>query len=456
MTSSRHHMVIIAALAMLPGALPAQAQGPDRGGDRQAPLTLHGAVQRALETHPALSAARAAHDAAGQAVGIATAERFPQLTVQAGLTRFEEPMIVAPLHGFDPARPPEFSRTLTGGALGFSYALFDGGARGARVAGAQADARAAAAALGAAESELMAVVARTYLAALSARDVLDAQRQGVAALEAERDRVQQLLAAGSAAQVQLLRVRAALAEAEAARVSAAAALDLAERGLARLLGVDAATTRTDRLAAVTLADTIPGERDDLLVRAGASNDRIEQARWRMDAARRDHRAAVAAWFPRLDVVGGYQGFGTTAEVTAEWQAGVRLSYALFAGGGRARRVAAATARQRAAEERLRLTELETAQAVDGALSAVWESRARVAAHESAVRHLTEVARIELLTLEAGAGTEADFLQAEAAARRARAALADVRHAEIGARVELARLTGELTPAWLTRVLENRP
>lgn len=455
MTASRHHLAIVASLATL--ALPAGSRLAGQELDPPARLTLGAAVERALAYHPRVRAVQWAEQGAAAGLGVAAAERFPQLALQATLTRFEEPMIVAPLHGFDPTRPPEFSQTLAQGIVSLSYTLFDGGARGARVASARADLEAAGAGLAATEAELVADVARSYLGVLTARGIHEAQEQGITALAAERARVEQLLAEGTAAQVQLLRVQAALAEAEAARVSAVADLGLAERRLARLLGVDLGRARAPLLEEVRFAEVGPPERDAALASAARQNERLAEARWRFAGVQRDRRAAVAAWFPRLEVVGGYLGFGSrSGDLTTEWQAGVRLSYPIFAGGGRAHRVAAASARARSAEQQVRLVELETAEAADRAVSAVVEQRARVAAQESAVRHLSEVARIELLSLEAGAGTEADYLQAEAALRRARAALVAARHAEIVARIELAHVSGTLTPAWLTSVLDGAP
>jgi outer membrane protein TolC len=87
---------------------------------------------------------------------------------------------------------------------------------------------------------------------------------------------------------------------------------------------------------------------------------------------------------------------------------------------------------------------------------VSESRARADAVETAVQHLDEVARIEQLALEAGAGTQTDFLRADADLRRARAQLIEARHQEILARVRLARTTGELSLEWLAGTLEAMP
>ena len=69
----------------------------------------------------------------------------------------------------------------------------------------------------------------------------------------------------------------------------------------------------------------------------------------------------------------------------------------------------------------------------------------------------EVVRIERLSLDVGSGTQSDYLDAEAGLLRARASLVEARHAAVTARIELARITGELSLDWLTRTLvESRP
>jgi len=57
-------------------------------------------------------------------------------------------------------------------------------------------------------------------------------------------------------------------------------------------------------------------------------------------------------------------------------------------------------------------------------------------------------------VQVGSGTETDYLDAEATLLSNRAALVQARHAEIAARIELARVTGVLTPEWLTRTVSQ--
>jgi outer membrane protein TolC len=70
--------------------------------------------------------------------------------------------------------------------------------------------------------------------------------------------------------------------------------------------------------------------------------------------------------------------------------------------------------------------------------------------------MTEVARIEKLSLDVGSGTQTDYLSAEADLLAARANLVNARYREIVTRVDLARITGQLSLEWLAQNLESRP
>jgi outer membrane protein TolC len=431
----------------------AAAQEPAEGGK----LTLSDAVALAQQTHPSVGVARAGEEAAFAAVGRATSRWWPQLGTQASVMRYDEPMLVAPLHGFGPEQIAqiEFERTLIQGNVSLAWTLYDGGARGARIRGARAEAAGASAGLAATEMGLTTRVAVAYLRVLTARGILDSQDRQIEALSAERRRVEQFLAEGQAAEVELLRVDAALAEAEAGRVAVVAQLDLAERELARLVDLPVAQTRVERLTRVGLAETArPADREQLVERAAANNPELERLRRDVDAAEANHRLAKATWIPRFDVTSGYQAFSSDAgNVSGLWNVGIMLSYPLFTGGERSKTVGLARAGSDAAREQLRLLELQIDNDVDRALNAALETNAMVEALSRAVQHQTEVVRIEQLSLEAGAATQTDYLRAEANLARARSVLVEAEHAEIAAWVELARVAGDLPPAWLDRNVE---
>jgi len=411
-------------------------------------LTLQAAADSALASHPSLGGANARMDAAEAGRAGARAALFPSLAANGTLSRFEEPMVVAPLHGFDPAHPPSFDRTLVQGQLGVDWTLWDGGARGARIRGAEATEEAMTSRKDATTMELLQNVVTAYTGVLGTRELQAAAARQVEALEAERERADQRLAQGTAARVDVLRAEAALLDARAQKATADAQAGLAERNLARLMGVPA-----ESVAGRPLADLSPRPAP---ADTGATDPRVTAARRAVDAARARLDVERAGRFPHLSAAAGLQDYGSGAgEHVAEWQAGVRVSWPLFTGGARAAAIRSAGAEVRASEEDLRLTELSVAASLDAADAAVSESVARARALEASVAQWEEVARIEALSLETGAGVQQDYLRAEAALFQARAGHARARYDEILARVGRARAQGRLDRAWIDEALEIR-
>ena len=420
-------------------------------------LTLAAAVERALAQFPSVEAARARQRQAEAALGEARAGRGPRGRLTASATQFEEPMVVTPIHGFGPGLFPEFDKTLFQSQLTVSYTLYDGGATGARIRAAGSQLGSAGAALGAAEQVLAEQVAAAYLTALGKARVLAAHDTRLAALEAELARAQLRLKAGKAPQVEVLRAEAALAGARSQRVSLSAALDNAERDLARLLGVPPEDTRAPRLAGTALAEPAPPDRE-ALARAGIeASPEVAQARAQLAVADANVKLAESALKPELRAVGNLNDWGSSqGHAATEWNAGFQLTVPLFDSGATSRRIAVAEAALRAAAEQVRLAETQVRQDVDRAAAAAEEAQARVESLEKAAERYAEVARVQKLLLDNGAGTQTDYLNAEADLLAARASLAEAEQSVILARVDLARAAGQLTPAWLQANLETKP
>jgi outer membrane protein TolC len=429
---------LCAALAFctLPPALGAQS------------LTLGAAADSALASHPSVGAARARVDAAAANGFAARAARFPSLAANGSLTRFQEPMVVAPLHGFDPMDPPSFDRTLVQGHLGLDYTLWDGGARGARIRGTEAAEGAENARMDATTVALLDDVVAAYTGVLGARELQAATARQVDALAAEHDRADQRLREGTAARVEVLRAEAALLDARAQQATADARAGLAERNLARLMGV-----APEAVVGATLEDVAPGASADTVP---GTDPRIAAARRAAAAAEARLDVERAGRFPRLSAGAGLQNYGSGAgEYVTEWQAGMKVSWPLFTGGARAAAIRSAEADVRAAREELRRMELAVAGALDAANASVVESSARARALDASVAQWEEVARIEALSLATGAGVQQDYLRAEAALFQARAGRARARYDEILALMGRARAQGRLDRTWIDDALEIR-
>jgi outer membrane protein len=327
---------VLAVASGLRAQVPAGAGGPDRAGAVAAAprLTLDDALGAALATHPALAAAEAGVERADAGRSDAFSAWLPSLSLDAGLTRYENPMVVAPLHGLDFANPPHFDNLLAQGGLSLGWTVFDAG-RGARYGRAQALEGVARAGARSAEQQVLADVARAYLRVGSTREVLDAHDRGVAALQGERDRAAQVLQQGRAARVTLLRAEAALAQAQADREAARMDAELAERDLARLMGVPPERVAGAPLQAVRLvADTLPSRAEALDLAQQASPE-LESVRGQAQAARAGRSESRALWLPRVQLLARLSQYGSNQySPTHEWQGGVQVSYPLFTGGAR--------------------------------------------------------------------------------------------------------------------------
>ena len=432
-------------------------------------LTLTQAADAALATHPSVLASQGRLEGAQAGRSAARAAYLPSISGTTGLTRHAEPMVVAPLHGFDPTSPPDFDRTLIQSQLGVDFTLFDGGARRARVRGAEAAEAATELGADATVQDVLEAVTRGYTAVLATRAVADAAQRQEEALASELDRARQRLQEGTAARVEVLRAEAALLDAQAQRASAASSVSLAERGLARLMGAapgnlagrpleDVAPTSSapDGESAAVGVSTVSGPSAASGSPPPFEDPRVTAARRSLDGAMARLSQEKATRLPTLRASAGLLNFGSgLGEYTTEWQAGVRLSWPLFTGGAREASIRRADADVTVAREELRAMELAMANEMDAADAALAEATARAAALDASVTQWEEVARIEALSLETGAGVQQDFLRAQAAPFQARAGRARAYYDQLLALVGRARAQGRLDRGWMDDALEIR-
>ena len=442
------------ALTLIPSGI--LGQGAAEPGSQSARvLTLPAAVALALDHHPAIGEARAQLEVAAGVLRQAGAARFPSVSTDASLARYQKPSLVAPLHGFDPTMAPAFDKNLVRGNLTVGYSIYDGGARGARIAQAESGEGMAFAGQASSELTITAQTTAAFLGILSTTELLEAAGSQREALEAENDRVGQFLAVGKAARVELLRVQAALSRAEAVEISLQSRLGVVQGRLARLTGLPGDDVRRVDLVAVQIRPASPGRLPEVLAKARSASPELELARHQVSSSEAGVQVAKASMYPTVHAAGAYSEFGSLdGGHTLEWQGSLRVSFPLFTGGARKGDRERAVAEERKASEKLRSVELAVEGGVEEALAAVEEARALRAALETAVEQAAEVARIEALALEVGSGVQTDFLRAQSELFQARAALAQARHVEVMASVQLARVTGELTLGWLQENMEE--
>jgi outer membrane protein TolC len=419
-------------------------------------ITLHDAVKAAQTIHPAVAFAIANAERGRHITREIQATRLPLLSLESSATGFKEPMVVAPLHGLNPEDRPVFDRALAQGSLALGYTVFDA-SRGDRIGRAKALADAAGAQVDAARTQVMSETVRAYLRVQSTREVTAAQDKQVEALRRERDRARQLVEQGRAARVVLLRAEAALSAASADAVTAQSEFDDALHELARLIDQPASALAATNFPAVRARSAARLTRDELLQAAVAMSPELRRLRLQQRAADAEKGVAKGAWWPRVQLGARFIEYASSStSPQGEWQGGAQLSYPIYTGGARSAAADRALAEARAADAELAWGSRRVAESLDRALTALSAATARVTALNAAVAQSEEVTRIDQLALQSGAGVQTDYLAAEAALFRARAALTEARAAEVMARVELARVTGILTTDWLATELENIP
>jgi outer membrane protein len=420
-------------------------------------LSLSDAVARALLNSPSLGAEQARVSGSRERQKAAQAEYRPQASFQLNATEFQNPMIVTPIHGFTPGAVPLFDSTLIQGSLNMEMLLYDGKARQAAVRQTKAQSTAAASALGDARSRVIAETVAAYLSLLASGEILEAQDVRLEALRLEQARIRDFYAVGRVAEVEVLRLDAAVALAEAERALLATTLENAGRDLARMLGTGEERIRGEMLRHQALQAEDPPERDALLVLARAGNRQIQQAEKRLEAAGLGVTLARSSKKPKLRAFAGVTEYGSAEfDFTTEWAAGLRFSVPLYTGGRSAHRIAQAGAAQKEAEQELRALKRRIASLVDHALGAWQAGVEREKSLATAVRGFEAVAASERLRLETGTGIPADFLDAEADLLKARASRVIAANAVVLSRVELAGVLGELDEGWIARHLAEAP
>ena len=401
--------------------------------DSLAALTEHG-----LRERPESRAVWLSIQAEAARLDAATADYWPTLTGSLSFTRSQalssSGATVPTLHRYGPS-------------LGLAWVLYD---FGARAAGVDAQRFRLIARLLENDRTLLATVAEieaAYYTARTARAAVSAQVEQEAALKASFDAVEVRLRGGLAARADLLRARAALAEATLAREAAEREVLRADAALKRAAGIDQRAEllldwdialpeeeASDALLADLLGEAERQRPDLLAVRAAAASARTDAA-----------RARAARW-PRLALSGNA---GRTYFLEDErtpsstYSVGVTLSVPLFDGG---RLAAEARAAERDADRlaaEADVTRADVARDVTDAYHDLRHAQQRRAGVTLQFDSAAESAEAAQARYRAGVGSLLELLTAQADLARARLARADADSAWLVAFSRLNHALGRL-------------
>lgn len=422
--------------------------GDARGQEPSIRLTLEEAQSRAVAASHRLAEARAREAAASATADARAAANLPVVAATAGYTRTNHvPEFVVPgPTGVPRVLYPDVPDNYRA-RLDLQWPIYSGGRVDALERAARAEAAAISAEAAAAQSDLRLEVARAFWAVVTARASVDVLERGVARSQAHVADVRERFNAGlvppnevAAAEAQEARSRMLLIEAQNQR-------DISVADLARLIGMDAATS-LEPAASLDGPGSPAAEANTLLAEAREARMERRALERRIDAAEEQQAAAAAARRPTVAVVGGYDYarpnpriFPREERWQDSWDVGVNVGWTLWDGGRTAHQTAAAS--HAAAAARQRLAEFDSVLTLEVRQRAleIESGRAAVAAASEGVRAAAEAQRVVGERYQAGVATQTEVLDAEFALLQAELdrtrALAGVRLAE----ARLARALG---------------
>lgn len=369
--------------------------------------TLQGALAKAYENNPTLTAARAGQRANDENVPIQKASGLPSVGVSAD---FQENLVLPGNSFFTPGR------TFATGAQ-LSVPIYQGGAVRNAVRAAKYRVEAGQADLRGTEASVFAQVVGAYMDVIRDQAIVQLNQKNVSVLRTNLQATSDRFEIGDLTRTDVAQSEARLALAEGDLRTAESNLIRSRESYIRLVG-DAPTD----LQPPPPLPNLPTTAEEAVAIALTTNPDIEAANQRLNASRADIGAAQATRAPRVSatVTGGYNnnlnsipaGNTTSENTTTSTIAGVSMTLPIFQGGRASARVRQAQAQTSQAIENYVAVERDVIAQTRGTYAA-WQANERViAATEQAVS--ANALSLEGVRAENSVGTRSilDILNAE--------------------------------------------
>ena len=399
---------------------PAAAEAAVAAAAWSEPLDLERAIEIALANNPDLAAAGWEAIAAAARRDHAAGERLPAVSLEGGYVRHLDEQRLLPVRR--PGDPAILSRDIASGDIVLTVPIFTGGRIVNQIRAAELQYLAQTQRLARNRQELIFNVSSMYYGILVQGRVIESLRFSRRTLEEHTKRVEALIEARKAAEVDRLRTEVRLADIRQRLVREENLLSIQHRALANLMGIDGGPhppqLRGDLAAR---GDEEVPALDAALAAAWSRRGDYLAARSALQAHARSVDAARAAHWPQVVLQGSYgerwavgptSGSGDLRDDIG--RVGVAVRVPVFEGGRTRARIREQRALLAAAREDLRRRELAIRLEVETALLNVRSSRERGEALRRAVDQAAEGLRIERQKYELGRGAIVDVLDAQAA------------------------------------------
>lgn len=410
-------------------------------------LDFKAAYEAALQHDATILAERAAAQSAYERLPQALSQRRPSLSLSAGQNRNHLESQTANMLGHRSVSERHYDSN--NAALQLRQPLYRPAVL-AQIKQARAQVEDADAVLDVNENDLLERVAQVYFDALLGQVQLDLASAQKAAFAAQLQSAQKGFAAGAGMRTDVDEAQARVDLAHAQVLQAQQALDLARRRLALLLGLPVAQLM--QLADLdaqrfTPSPPVPAGVEQWVGLAQESSPQLQALRARLQAARAEVDKARAGHKPTLDavaVVSRSDSDSVTSVNTVYKQkyVGVQLNVPLYSGGYVNSTVRQALAEVQRMQQTLEAVQRDLSHQVYEQFSAMTEGVLRIAALEQAVRSAQQALLSSQKSLQAGARTTVDVLNAEQQLTVAQRDLAQARYDYVLAHLKLQMLAGQ--------------
>lgn len=410
-------------------------------------LDFKTAYEAALQHDATILAERAAAQAAQERLPQALSQRRPSLSLSAGQNRNHLESQTANILGQRSVSERYYDSN--NAALQLRQPLYRPAIL-AQIKQARAQVQDADAVLDVNENDLLERVAQAYFDALLGQVQLDLASAQKTAFAAQLQSAQKGFAAGVGMRTDVDEAQARMDLAHAQVLQAQQALDLARRRLALLLGVPVA-----QLVQLADLDTqrfapsapVPTSAEQWIALAEESSPQLQALRARLRAAQAEVDKAQAGHKPTLDVVATVSRSDSDSvtsinTVYKQKYVGVQLNVPLYAGGYVSSTVRQALAEVQRMQQTLEAAQRDLSNQVYEQFSAMTEGVLRIAALEQAVRSAQQALLSSQKSLQAGARTTVDVLNAEQQLTVAQRDLAQARYGYVLAHLKLQMLAGQ--------------
>ena len=385
----------------------------------EGPLTLQQAVETALANNPEVAARGWDASAALARRDHAFGARLPRAGIVGGYTHTldEQRLISASKDG----EPGLFSRDIVSSDLVVSMPLFTGGRLVNQVKAADLLRQAAEQRLARSRDELVFNVSSVFNSILAQKHVIESLEFSRKTLTEHVSRIDALIAAQKAAKVDRMRTEVRLVDIEQQLVREKNLQSIQHRALANLLGLRDVEEISLRGELEVREKAAVPELETALSTAWEGRGDYLAARSSLEAQAKNVDVTKSGYSPTLAVQGAYGGrwaagptTGTGDEQGDVGRVGLVLEVPIFEGGQVDADIREQRAALAAAQERLRLLDLQVRLEVETALLNVESTDERAAAIRKSITQAKESLRIEQQKYNLGKGAIVDVLDAQAA------------------------------------------